>query len=423
MDRYHGISREEAIRRKAANIARAAQLYAEIKSTPDAPKTQMELYKEIGKRMDAHPFSVLQWVQTAFRRKGDYVVPRTYIREGRTINGEKYLTPNEAAMVLGVSSHSIHNWAKYEQGPKWVVMKIDGKENLLYKEATLVAWKNAMAPHRDTRGRLHYYDPFGKPFLAPKNGAERPAIKASEVGAVGAAIAQAERTVRMGRKQVPVSKALKTLGASEENFVQVQPVPPQPDTTTTVTPPLTEERVARITKSVEKRISAQTEKRKPGRPKGSKNKPKVQEAPQAKRVYPKKRSKRIKVTLAMCLADARSVMQRVKRGKLDQKRYLRMSTYGRRYQRFYKGVGRNGFHEFLRDAMAEELAAREKLAKQEGARLAMEAAAIARKAVEERPTPSQPAPQPQPQRYERPHVEMLKRAMPNVSRPWWKFWR
>lgn len=212
-----GMSRADQVRGRAERIANAARLYSEILArTPGALKK--DVYAEIGKQMNLHPITVMQLVHTAARRSADYDVPQTFVKVGPVINNERYLTPMEAAKLLGVARQTLGNWIKQQIGPKYSVVKIEGKDNLLYKWSDVVAWRATTDPIIDGRGRHHYYNNEGKLYPKRTNGS---GIKSEEVGSVGKAMIETERKVRMGRKDVPVSKAMKTLGAHEVDMPAV----------------------------------------------------------------------------------------------------------------------------------------------------------------------------------------------------------
>lgn len=161
--------RKEMQQARVANIAEAVKLYAIAKNQPE-PRSQTEIYKEIAEKMNCSMFSAMTWVQIGYRRKSEYAIPPTHIRSQVEINGDAYLPPKLAANVLGVKSSTVHDWISYEIGPKFVVMKINGRDQLVYRFDEVVRWKATMDPKADKRGRLHYFDSSGKPYLAGPNG-------------------------------------------------------------------------------------------------------------------------------------------------------------------------------------------------------------------------------------------------------------
>lgn len=252
-----GVTREEQSRLKAERIKVAAKLYAEARNAP-VQRPQMEIYAEIASKMGVGSFTAMQYVQTAYRRKTDYKIVPTHVRVGPILNDEQYLTPVEAAKVLGISPSTLHNWLKMEIGPRSVVMNLDGRDNLLFRAADISKWKAEMSPRRDSRGQLHYYDKDGNPQRT--NGEIKP-LKPGDISAIGGALLDAERTVRMGRKNVPVGKAMKTLGAQEE--VAPVSVPEQNERAITETKALKKrviKKIKRTKRTVAKDVAKQEEK-------------------------------------------------------------------------------------------------------------------------------------------------------------------
>lgn len=183
-----GKSRDVLAQERAARIEQAAKLYAEAQNAP-VKRGAWDIYKEIAQKLGVSHFMAMDYVQTAFKRKTPYKIVHTYVRDNVTLNGELYLTPLNAAKMLRISSGAFHNWIKKEIGPTPSIMKVDGRDNLLFKEAALREWLAGVSPITTASGVVQYFNKKGE--LIRANGAAIPAL--GSVGSVGQAMLEALR--------------------------------------------------------------------------------------------------------------------------------------------------------------------------------------------------------------------------------------